>query len=254
MSSVNLNTSFLFHQGSRSRSPTFHLFHTLTKLPISSITTKKPQKGNRFFPFPSFSVSVVLTKEEVLKGKEENKESEKPAFNFKSYMVNRARNFDNLPSLRHFEDLMVTPLALTVCHGGSAGAVTEGAPELLPKEKDSEGGEGGNKQGQQGKASEGEERASESPCKAESQRGMMKSSDKPPKGSNSGTLAAESPVVNNRSDELQGSPATPNMDVKAESKNFSQELQQLREYCMNQKSIDSMFLMVTAGGSMARSK
>ncbi|KAL1368144.1 hypothetical protein HN51_022284 [Arachis hypogaea] len=90
MSSVNLNTSFLFHQGSRSRSPTFHLFHTLTKLPISSITTKKPQKGNRLFPFPSFSVSAVLTKEDVLKGKDENKESEKPAFNFKSYMVNRA--------------------------------------------------------------------------------------------------------------------------------------------------------------------
>ncbi|XLR15454.1 hypothetical protein S83_043392, partial [Arachis hypogaea] len=62
------------------------------------------------------------------------------------------------------------------------------------------GGEGGNKQGQQGKASEGEERASESPCETESQRGVMKSSDKPPKGSNSGTLAAESPVVNNRSD------------------------------------------------------
>ncbi|XLT00590.1 hypothetical protein HN51_049941 [Arachis hypogaea] len=32
--------------------------------------------------------------------------------------------------------------------------------------------------------------------------GVMKSSDKPPKGSNSGTLAAESPVVNNRSDAL----------------------------------------------------
>ncbi|XLT59221.1 probable WRKY transcription factor 32 isoform X2 [Arachis ipaensis] len=136
-------------------------------------------------------------------------------------MVNRARNFDNLPSLRHFEDLMVTPLALTVYHGESAGAVTEGAPELLPKEKDSEGGEGGKKQGQQGKASEGEERASESPCETESQRGVMKSSDKPPKGSNSGTLAAESPVVNNRSDELQGSPATPNMDVKDERVSIS---------------------------------
>ncbi|XLR00111.1 hypothetical protein S83_066309, partial [Arachis hypogaea] len=37
----------------------------------------------------------------------------------------------------------------------------------------------------------------ESPCKTESQHGVMKSSDKPPKGSNSGTLAAESPVVNN---------------------------------------------------------
>ncbi|KAL1372126.1 probable WRKY transcription factor 32 isoform X1 [Arachis duranensis] len=98
----------------------------------------------------------------------------------------------------------------------SAEAVTEGAPELLPKEKDSEGGEGGNEQGQQGKASEGEERASESPCETDK---PPKSSDKPPKGSNSGTLAAESPVVNNRSDaELQGSPATPNMDVKAESK------------------------------------
>ncbi|XLR00729.1 hypothetical protein S83_066927, partial [Arachis hypogaea] len=69
---------------------------------------------------------------------------------------------------------MVTPLALTVCHGGSAGAVTEGAPELLPKEKDSEGSEGGNEQGQQGKVSEGEERASESPCETESQHGMMK--------------------------------------------------------------------------------
>ncbi|XP_016191162.1 FKBP12-interacting protein of 37 kDa isoform X3 [Arachis ipaensis] len=79
----------------------------------------------------------------------------------------------------------------------SAEAVTEGAPELLPKEKDSEGGEGGNEQGQQGKASEGEERASESPCETESQRAVMKSSDKPLKGSNSGTLAAESPVVNN---------------------------------------------------------
>ncbi|XLT29169.1 hypothetical protein HN873_060461, partial [Arachis hypogaea] len=63
-----------------------------------------------------------------------------------------------------------------------------------------QGGEGGNKQGQQGNASEGEERASESPCETESQRGVMKSSDKPPKGSNSGTLAAESPVVNNQSD------------------------------------------------------
>ncbi|XP_020967529.1 uncharacterized protein LOC110266836 [Arachis ipaensis] len=58
----------------------------------------------------------------------------------------------------------------------------EGAPELLPKEKDSEGGEGGNEQGQQGKASKGEERASESPCETESQRSVMKSSDKPPMG------------------------------------------------------------------------
>ncbi|QHO20267.1 hypothetical protein HN51_062768 [Arachis hypogaea] len=95
---------------------------------------------------------------------------------------------------------MVTPLALTVCHGGSAGAVTEGAPELLLKEKDSEGGEGGNEQGQQGKASEVEERASESPYETESQHGMMKSSDKPLKGSNLGTLAVESPIVNNWSD------------------------------------------------------
>ncbi|XLS55403.1 hypothetical protein HN51_005158, partial [Arachis hypogaea] len=62
------------------------------------------------------------------------------------------------------------------------------------------GGEGGNEQGQQGKASKGEERASELPCEIESQRGVMKSSDKPPKGSNSGTLAAQSPIVNNQSD------------------------------------------------------
>ncbi|MED6147530.1 WRKY Transcription Factor [Stylosanthes scabra] len=97
----------------------------------------------------------------------------------------------------------------------SAEAVTEGVPELHPKEKDSEGGEDGNEQGQQGKAPEGEgERVSGSPCETES----LESSDKPPKGSNSGTLAAKSPVVKNQSDELQGSHTTPNTDVKAESK------------------------------------
>ncbi|MED6208314.1 hypothetical protein PIB30_043853 [Stylosanthes scabra] len=102
MSSLNLNTSFLFHTGtiSRSKSPTFHLFHTLTKLPISSITTKKVNQ--RFYPSPSFSVSAVLTNEDVLKG--ENTQREKPAFNFKSYMVNRANTvnqaLDDAVSLR----------------------------------------------------------------------------------------------------------------------------------------------------------
>ena len=105
MSSVNLNTSFMFHHATRSRSPTFHLFHTLTKLPISSITTKKPQKHRLSpspYPSPSFSVSAVLTKEDTLKGEEESEE--KQAFNFKSYMVQRASTvnqaLDDAVSLR----------------------------------------------------------------------------------------------------------------------------------------------------------
>ncbi|KAK7250836.1 hypothetical protein RIF29_33554 [Crotalaria pallida] len=73
MSSLNLNTwarpSFVLNQTTRSRSPTFHLFRSLTK---------RSQLCSSFF------VSAVLTKEDTLK--------EKPAFNFKSYMVEKGRS------------------------------------------------------------------------------------------------------------------------------------------------------------------
>lgn len=108
MSSVNLNTwarpSFMFNQVPRSRSSTFHLFHSLKNLPISSITTTKPKRQKLYYSH-SFSVSAMLTKEETVKSEEEEKEEkQKPTFNFKSYMVEKARTvnqaLDDAVSLR----------------------------------------------------------------------------------------------------------------------------------------------------------
>ncbi|OIW09727.1 hypothetical protein TanjilG_09400 [Lupinus angustifolius] len=91
MSSLNLNTwarpRFMLKQATRSRSMNFHLFHSLTKLHISSPTTTKQKKSQLSSFYSSFSVSAVLTKDDTLKGEEEK---EKSAFNFQSYMVEKA--------------------------------------------------------------------------------------------------------------------------------------------------------------------
>ncbi|XP_057452574.1 geranylgeranyl pyrophosphate synthase, chloroplastic-like [Lotus japonicus] len=86
MSFVNLNTwarpSFVMNHATRSRSPTFYLFHGLRKIPISPIIPAKPQ---RYQLCSSSTVSAVMTKEETVEA-----EKEKPTFNFKSYMIQKA--------------------------------------------------------------------------------------------------------------------------------------------------------------------
>ncbi|KAG2408706.1 hypothetical protein LR48_Vigan01g187700 [Vigna angularis] len=81
MSAVNFN-AWLHPSFTRSRSPTF-LFHGLTNSPIPSfIVTKRPR--DKLYSSSPFTVSAVLTKEETVETEE------KPAFNFKSYMVQKA--------------------------------------------------------------------------------------------------------------------------------------------------------------------
>ncbi|XP_057417860.1 geranylgeranyl pyrophosphate synthase, chloroplastic-like [Lotus japonicus] len=100
MSAVNLNTwarpSFVFNHATRSRSPTFYLYHGLRKIPISPIIPAKPQRQQLS---SSSTVSAVLTKEETLEAEEE-----KPTFNFKSYMIQKATQvnqaLDDAVSLR----------------------------------------------------------------------------------------------------------------------------------------------------------
>ncbi|KAI9113655.1 hypothetical protein K1719_015582 [Acacia pycnantha] len=90
MSSLNLGAwtrpSSMLTQVSRSRSPSLLLFNGLRKLPISFIPSKSPSHGVSSPCFPSFSVSAVLTKENTVKGSEE----EKPGFNFDAYMLEKA--------------------------------------------------------------------------------------------------------------------------------------------------------------------
>ncbi|KAJ7952962.1 Geranylgeranyl pyrophosphate synthase [Quillaja saponaria] len=88
MNCVNLGTCAqtrsVLYQGGRYRSPTLNIFHCLRKVPISLITVKRRRQ-----PISSFSalcVSAVLTKEEAVKDEEE----EKPTFNFKTYIVQKA--------------------------------------------------------------------------------------------------------------------------------------------------------------------
>ncbi|TKY55796.1 Geranylgeranyl pyrophosphate synthase [Spatholobus suberectus] len=85
MSAVNLNTwarpCFILNRAARSRSPI--LFHGVSSLPISSVAVTRRRRDNKPSS-ASFSVSAVLTKEETVETEE------KPAFNFKSYMVQKA--------------------------------------------------------------------------------------------------------------------------------------------------------------------
>ncbi|POO02598.1 Polyprenyl synthetase [Trema orientale] len=89
MSSVNLSTwvqtCSMFNQAGRSRSSTLNLLHPLKKLPISFQTPKRRRPSSSF---SSISVSAVLTEQETIKEDEE----EKPTFNFKSYMVQKANS------------------------------------------------------------------------------------------------------------------------------------------------------------------
>ncbi|CAL0330753.1 unnamed protein product [Lupinus luteus] len=97
MSLVNLNTwicpSLMLHKTTRSRSSSFQIFHSFSKLPISFISMNKPKRSQLSY-FSSFSISSMLTKEDTLKGKEEEEEEEKekPRFNFNLYMVEKARS------------------------------------------------------------------------------------------------------------------------------------------------------------------
>lgn len=104
MSAVNLNTwarpslIYNFNQASRSRSPI--LFNSVINVSISSVTVTK-RSSSSSYSCASFSVSAVLTKEDTV----ETEEKEKPLFNFKSYMVNKAttvnKALDDAVSLRH---------------------------------------------------------------------------------------------------------------------------------------------------------
>ncbi|KAK7329932.1 hypothetical protein VNO77_24114 [Canavalia gladiata] len=94
----------------------------------------------------------------------------------------------------------------------SSEALPAEAPELHRKGNDSEQ-----------KAEDTKERVAESPCAAESQRGELPSPNEPRTESNLETLAGvpssvESPALQHRSDDLQGSSTPRNSGGKAESK------------------------------------
>ncbi|KAH7520076.1 geranylgeranyl pyrophosphate synthase, chloroplastic [Ziziphus jujuba] len=93
MSCVNLSTWVQVR--CRSRSPPFNLPHPLKKLPI--FTSPKTRHV-----VSSFSISAVLTRQEALK---EEEEEERPSFDFKAYMVQKANSvnkaLDDSVLLRH---------------------------------------------------------------------------------------------------------------------------------------------------------
>ncbi|KAF3439032.1 hypothetical protein FNV43_RR17307 [Rhamnella rubrinervis] len=103
MSCVNLSTwvqaRCRFNRAGRSRSPPFNLLHPLKTVPISFTSPRARRVASSF---SSLSVSAVLTKQESVR---EEQEEERPNFDFKAYMVQRANSvnkaLDDAVLLRH---------------------------------------------------------------------------------------------------------------------------------------------------------